>query len=122
MNLAVAISMIIGGAAAALTVIGAYTSWVYGRGQHSGRAGAEREAGQRAQAEAAEKVEALKVQLAAIQGELNLLRPKHPRALPSGVRAVAAAVYLIIVYTPFPSSCSIRRGHKATPSAYRMQF
>jgi type VI protein secretion system component VasK len=79
MNLAEAISVIVGGAATALTVIGAYTSWVYRRGQHSGRAEAEREAGQRAQAEAAEKVKALEAQLAAIQAELNSLRPKRPR-------------------------------------------
>jgi hypothetical protein len=77
MNLAEAIFVIIGGAAGALTVIGTYTWWVYRRGQDTGRAKAEQEAGQRAQAEAAEKVRTLETQLAAIQSELDSLRPKR---------------------------------------------
>lgn len=79
MNLAEAIFVIIGGVAGALTVIGTYTWWVYRRGQDSGRARAEREADQRAQAEAAEKVRRLEARLAAIQAELDSLRPKRRR-------------------------------------------
>jgi type VI protein secretion system component VasK len=80
MNLAQAIFVIIGGAAAALTVIGTYTWWVYRRGQDSGRAKAEREANQKAQADAAEKVRTLEAQLTAIQAELDSQRPKRRRA------------------------------------------
>jgi type VI protein secretion system component VasK len=79
MNLAEAIFVIVGGAAAVLTVIGTYTWWVYRRGQDSGRARAEREADQRARAEAAEKVRTLETQLAAIQAELDSQRPKRRR-------------------------------------------
>jgi type VI protein secretion system component VasK len=79
MNLAEAISVVVGGAAAALTVGGTYTWWVYRRGQDSGRAKAEREADQRAQADATEKTRTLEKQLAAIQAELDSLRPKRRR-------------------------------------------
>jgi hypothetical protein len=79
MNLAEEIFVIVSGLAAALSVIGAYTWWVYRRGQDSGRARAEREADQRAQAEAAERVRTLETQLAAIQAELDSSRPKRRR-------------------------------------------
>jgi len=80
MNLAEEIFVIVSGLAAALTVIGTYTWWVYRRGQDSGRARAEREADQRAQAEAAERVRTLETQLAAIQAKLDSSRPKRRRA------------------------------------------
>jgi hypothetical protein len=79
MNLVEAIFVIVGGVAAALTVFGTYTWWVYRRGQDSGRARAEREAEQRAQADAAEKTRMLETQLVAIQTELDSLRPKRRR-------------------------------------------
>jgi type VI protein secretion system component VasK len=80
MNLAEAIFVIVGGMAAALTVIGTYTWWVYRRGQDSGRAMAEREADRRARAEAAEEIRTLKVQLAAIKAELDSQRLRRRRA------------------------------------------
>ncbi len=79
MNLADAIFVIVGGVAAALTVVGTFTWWIYRRGQESGRARAEREADQRAQAEAAEKVRTLETRLAAIQVELDSHRPRRRR-------------------------------------------
>ena len=79
MNLTEAIFVVVSGAAAALTVIGTYTWWIYKRGQDSGKARAEREADQRARAEAAERVSTLEKQLAAIQAELDSSRPKRRR-------------------------------------------
>jgi type VI protein secretion system component VasK len=79
MNLAEAIFVIVGGIAAALTVMATYTSWIYRRGQDSGRAAAEREADQRARTEAAEEVRTLKAQLAAIQTELDSQRLRRRR-------------------------------------------
>lgn len=80
MNLAEAMFAIASGIAAVLTVIGTYTWWVYRRGEESGRARAEKEADQRAQVEEAAKVRMLQTQLAAIQAELDSLRPKRRRA------------------------------------------
>ena len=87
MSNAEATFVIIGAIAAALTVIGTYTWWVYTRGQESGGQKAEREANQRAQTGEAAKVRGLETQLAAIQtlvdslqAEVDSLRSKRRRA------------------------------------------
>jgi type VI protein secretion system component VasK len=80
MNLAEAIFASAGGMATVLTVIGTYTWWVYRRGEESGKSRAERDANQRAQVEEAAEIRTLQTQLAAIQAELDSLRPKRRRA------------------------------------------
>jgi hypothetical protein len=79
MNIAQATFVIIGGVAAALTVIGSYTWWVYRRGQESGRVSAEHAADKRAQAEVAEKLRMLETQLDATKARLDSLLLKRRR-------------------------------------------
>jgi hypothetical protein len=75
MNITEAVFEIIGGLAAALTVVATYTRWVYRRGQNAGRDMAER-AGE------AEKIKILESKIAAMQVELDSLRPRRRRIWP----------------------------------------
>lgn len=87
MNLVEAIFVIVGGVAAALTVIGTFARWVYRCGQASGITKASWEADHQAHAEVAkevreleDKVRMLETQRVAMQAELESIRPKRRRA------------------------------------------
>jgi len=87
MNLIEAIFVIVGEAAASLTVIGTFTWWVYRCGRASGKAKAKWETSQQSQAEMMKEVRmfearigTLEAQLGAVQAELDSLRPKRRRA------------------------------------------
>jgi hypothetical protein len=81
MGIAEMVFAILSASATALGSVGGLLWWVYRRGQASGADRARREAGQRTQAEADARIQALEKLIAETRVELASLQPKRRRAL-----------------------------------------